>query len=180
MLNVRGTRLTINRRDHPLKSFLAIDLHKCTGCRNCELACSAERTKSFNPRRSRIQILKDEVRNLVVPMVCLQCEDPLCEQACPNGAISYNEKGTLIVDSEVCIGCMNCVTACIYGGIEIDPKTLKAIKCDLCGGNPACIKACEYGAISLVDTKSKGLKARRLGIDVAYQTVGMKTEEVQE
>ena len=180
MLNVRGTRLTINRRDHPLKSFLAIDLHKCTGCRNCELACSAERTKSFNPRRSRIQILKDEVRNLVVPMVCLQCEDPLCEQACPNGAISYNEKGTLIVDSEVCIGCMNCVTACIYGGIEIDPKTLKAIKCDLCGGNPACIKACEYGAISLVDTKSKGLKARRMGIDVAYQTVGMKTEEVQE
>ena len=180
MLNVRGRRLTINRRDHPLKSFLAIDLNKCTGCRNCELACSAERTKSFNPRRSRIQILKDEVRNLVVPMVCLQCEDPLCEQACPNGAISYNEKGTLIVDSEVCIGCMNCVTACIYGGIEIDPKTLKAIKCDLCGGNPACIKACEYGAISLVDTKSKGLKARRLGIDVAYQTVGMKTEEVQE
>ena len=180
MLNVRGTRLTINRRDHPLKSFLAIDLHKCTGCRNCELACSVERTKSFNPRRSRIQILKDEVRNLVVPMVCLQCEDPLCEQACPNGAISYNEKGTLIVDSEVCIGCMNCVTACIYGGIEIDPKTLKAIKCDLCGGNPACIMACEYGAISLVDTKSKGLKARRLGIDVAYQTVGMKTGEVQE
>lgn len=116
----------------------------------------------------------------MVPMVCLQCEDPLCENACPNGAISYNKKGILVVNSEVCIGCMNCVTACIYGGIEIDPITLKAIKCDLCGGDPACIKACEYGAISLVDAKKKGLKARREGIGMAYHIIGMQTGEVQE
>jgi carbon-monoxide dehydrogenase iron sulfur subunit len=113
-------------------------------------------------------------------MVCLQCEDPLCERACPNGAISYNEKDILFVNSEVCIGCMNCVTACLFGGIEIDPKTLKAVKCDLCGGNPACIKACEYGAISLVEPKQEGLKARRAGIDLAFQTIGMKTGEVTE
>jgi Fe-S-cluster-containing hydrogenase component 2 len=116
----------------------------------------------------------------MVPMVCLQCEVPQCEQACPNGAISYNEKGTLFVSSEVCIGCMNCVTACLYGGIEIDPKTLKAKKCDLCRGDPACIKACDYGAISLVEAEKEGLKARRKGIDIAYQTTGMKTGEVQE
>ncbi len=163
-----------------MKRFLAIDLQKCTGCRNCELACSVQHTKSFNPRRSRIQILKDETRNLVVPMVCLQCEDPLCEYACPNGAIRQNEKGILYVDSTLCIGCMNCVTACIYGGIELDPRTRKAIKCDLCGGDPACVKACEYGAISLVEAKTEGLKARREGIDLAYQTIGMKTGEVIE
>ncbi len=163
-----------------MKSFLAIDLRKCTGCRNCELACSSAHTKSFNPRRSRIQILKDEPRNLTVPMVCLQCDEPLCEQACPTGAISYNEKGTLFVDSEVCIGCMNCVTACIYGGIEIDPESLKAVKCDLCWGDPACIKACEYGAISLVKAKRPGLKARREGIDIALQIIGLKTGEVVE
>ncbi len=113
-------------------------------------------------------------------MVCLQCEDPLCEPACPNGAISYNKKGTLVVDSEMCIGCMNCVTACIYGGIEIDPKTLKAVKCDLCWGDPACMKACEYRAISLVKAKVKGFNVRRTGIDLAYQAIGMKTGEVQE
>jgi len=113
-------------------------------------------------------------------MVCLQCDEPLCEQACPTGAISYNEKGTLFVDSEVCIGCMNCVTACIYGGIEIDPESLKAVKCDLCWGDPACIKACEYGAISLVKAKRPGLKARREGIDIALQIIGLKTGEVVE
>ena len=163
-----------------MKSFLAIDLHKCTGCRNCELACSAEHTNSFNPRRSRIQILKDEVQNLVVPMVCLQCETPLCEEACPTGAISYNEKGILVVESKTCIGCENCVTACVYGGIEIDTHTLKAIKCDLCGGDPACVKACDYGAISLVTADQNGLKTRRQGIDLAYQTINMKTGEVSE
>jgi carbon-monoxide dehydrogenase iron sulfur subunit len=163
-----------------LRSFLAIDLQKCTGCRNCELACSAVHTKTFNPRRSRIQILKDESQNLVVPMVCLQCEDPLCEQACPNGAISYNEKGTLAVDSDKCIGCENCVTACVYGGIEIDTQTLKAIKCDLCWGDPACIKACEYGAISLAGADDDGFKARRQGVDLAFQTVRVKTGEVTE
>ena len=113
-------------------------------------------------------------------MVCLQCEEPLCEQACPNGAISYNEKGTLVVDHELCIGCENCVTACVYGGIEIDPHTLKAIKCDLCWGDPACVKACEYGAISLVEAKQDGIKARRKGVDLAFQTIKLKTGEVTE
>ena len=42
------------------------------------------------------------------------------------------------------------------------------------------MKACEYGAISLVEAKKKGLKTRREGIDIAYQTIGMNTGEVQE
>ncbi len=162
-----------------MKSILTIDINKCTGCRNCELACSATHTKSFNPKRSRIQVLKNEDQNMVLPMVCLQCDVPLCEQACPNGAIILNQRGALFVNSEVCIGCMNCVTACIYGGIEIDPITRKAIKCDLCGGDPACIKACDYKAISMVDAKIEGLDARRKGIEVVYQALGVRGE-VQE
>ncbi|MHA1951767.1 MAG: 4Fe-4S dicluster domain-containing protein [Candidatus Thorarchaeota archaeon] len=163
-----------------LKNILAIDINKCTGCRNCELACSAVHTNTFNPKRSRIQVLKDEDKNLVLPMVCLQCEVPLCEQACPNGALVYNEKGTLYTKSKVCIGCANCVTACTFGGIEIDPITLKAIKCDLCWGDPACIKACEYGAISMIEAKSEGLKTRRVGTEPVYQTLGIQSGEIQE
>jgi len=162
-----------------LKSILVIDLNKCTGCRNCELACSARHTNSFNPRRSRIQVLKKEDQNMVLPMVCLHCEVPLCEQACPNGALVYNEKGTLYVNSEVCIGCGNCVTACTYGGIEIDPVTRKAIKCDLCWGDPACVKACDYGAISMVEAKREGLVAREKGTEPVHQILNVEGE-VQE
>ncbi|MHA2072279.1 MAG: 4Fe-4S dicluster domain-containing protein [Candidatus Thorarchaeota archaeon] len=149
-----------------MKSFLAIDIGKCTGCRNCELGCSAVQTKTFNPARSRITILKNEQKSTIVPMVCLQCDVPLCVDACPTGAIVRNEHETLYVHSDDCIGCGNCVTACIYGGIEIDPMTKRAIKCDLCGGNPACVKACDYGAIEHVGGKDADFTKRAKGISV--------------
>ena len=163
-----------------MKEILTIDLELCTGCRNCELACSVRHTQSFNPKRSRIQILKDEVKNLIVPMVCLQCEKPLCQEACPNGAIIENEHGILYVKQDTCIGCMNCVTACIYGGIAIDPQTKKAVKCDLCNGDPACVSACDYGAISVASIKPEGLHQRRTAVSPAFQTLGIQIEEGQE
>ena len=163
-----------------MKEILTIDLELCTGCRNCELACSVRHTQSFNPKRSRIQILKDEVKNLIVPMVCLQCEKPLCQEACPNGAIVENEHGILYVKQDACIGCMNCVTACIYGGIAIDPQTKKAVKCELCNGDPACVSACDYGAISVASIKPEGLHQRRTAVSPAFQTLGIQIEEGQE
>ena len=160
-----------------MKQILTIDFKKCTGCRNCELACSGRHTNTFNPKRSRIQILKEEVKNLLVPMVCLQCEQPLCQEACPNGAIVKNEHGILYVNHDVCIGCMNCVTACVYGGIGIDPVSKKAVKCNLCDGDPACVKACAYGAISVTIAKPEGLHQRRKEATPAFQNLGIKVEE---
>ncbi len=160
-----------------MKQILTIDIEKCTGCRNCELACSAQHTSTFNPKRSRIQILKEEVKNLLVPMVCLQCEHPLCQEACPNGAIVENNHGILYVNHEVCIGCMNCVTACVYGGIGIDPVSKKAVKCNLCDGDPACVKACGYGAISVAVAEPEGLHQRRKGVTPAFRNLGIEIEE---
>jgi carbon-monoxide dehydrogenase iron sulfur subunit len=162
-----------------VKEILVIDIKLCTGCRNCELACSIAHSDSFNPKRSRIQILKDEVRNLIVPMVCLQCEKPLCKEACPNGAIVENEHGILYVEKDTCIGCLNCVTACVYGGIGMDPVTRKAVKCDLCLGDPACAKACQYGAINLLSV-AEGLHQRKKGVVPAFHTLGIQVEEGQE
>lgn len=113
-------------------------------------------------------------------MVCLQCEKPLCQDACPTGAIIENEYGILYVKQETCIGCMNCVTACVFGGIAIDPRTKKAIKCNLCDGDPACIKACGYGAISVESIKPEGLHQRKQAVSPAYQKLGIQIEEAQE
>ncbi len=162
-----------------MSPFLAIDVERCTGCRNCEMACSLSKTRTINPKRSRIQILKDEARNLIVPMVCLQCEDPLCQNACPNNAIVTSEFGVLSVIPEVCIGCGNCVSACVFGGIEIDSQTRKAVKCDLCDGEPACVRACEYGAIALVESKKDGYTKRKTGMKIPAQMEGLIVEEGQ-
>ncbi|MFW9943862.1 MAG: 4Fe-4S dicluster domain-containing protein [Candidatus Sifarchaeia archaeon] len=160
-----------------MKSILSIAVDTCTGCRNCEIACSVFHTDSFNPARSLIRILKDETQDLIMPMVCLQCEDPLCEAACPTDAIVENERGILYVEKDECIGCMNCVTACIYGGIEIDPLTKKAAKCDLCWGDPACVKACDYGAIAFVGATDEGLKQRKQGIEALDHIYSPESQE---
>lgn len=162
-----------------MKSILTIEIGLCTGCRSCEIACSIAHSDSFNPKRSRIQILKDETRNLMVPMVCLQCEKPLCQEACPNGAIVENEHGVLFVEKDTCIGCLNCVTACTYGGIGMDPITRKAVKCDLCRGDPACVKACQYEAIKLLSV-TEGVHQRRKGVLPAFHILGMQIAEGQE
>lgn len=163
-----------------MKNILAVDVDTCTGCRNCELACSVIHTKTFNPARSRIQILKNEAQSILVPMVCLHCENPLCAEACPAGAIIENKHGILYVNSEDCIGCSNCVTACIYGGIEIDPVTTKAIKCDLCFGNPACAKACDYGAITYLTTDVSGFRKRAEGIKPLSVIYNHEEQEVEQ
>ncbi len=152
-----------------LGHVLAIDYEKCTGCRNCELACSVAHYNEFSPARARIQVIKQETKNIIAPVVCLQCESPLCQKACPNEAIVQNEHGILYVKSETCVGCGNCVTACVYGGIALDPTTKKAIKCDHCFGDPACVKACEYGAITY--ESKDGLQTRFKGTESALSIV---------
>jgi carbon-monoxide dehydrogenase iron sulfur subunit len=161
-----------------LEHLLSIDLEKCTGCRNCELACSIAHTRTFNPARARIQVLKDEQRNTVMPMVCLQCKEPLCEEACPSQAIVRSEQGILYVEAERCIGCMNCVTACVYGGITLDPVSRKAIKCDLCGGEPACVAACEYKAISYLPRTAEGVNTRLVQSRNLPRVLGLVQEDM--
>jgi Fe-S-cluster-containing dehydrogenase component len=159
-----------------MKNILSIDVTLCTGCQNCELACSVRNTNSFNPKRSRIQILKDEPSNLLIPIVCLQCEVPLCEAACPTGALVTNEFGSLNVNQDVCIGCHNCITACIYGGIAVDPQSRKVVKCDLCNGDPACVLACEYGAIKLEKSDSRTATERYQGFRTIANRYGLEQE----
>ena len=131
----------------------------------------------FMPSAARIRVVRDEAAGLVVPVVCLQCDSPLCKNACPVGAIVTNSFGVLTVNNELCVGCGDCVTACVYGGIVLEPVTRKAAKCDLCGGTPACVKACEYDAIQLVEAHPESLQRRALGFASAIREYGLVREE---
>jgi len=41
-----------------MSKVLMIDYEKCTGCRICEMACSAKHEGAINPFQSRIKIVK--------------------------------------------------------------------------------------------------------------------------
>lgn len=121
---------------------------RCIGCRSCELACSFSHAKRpGEPAVSRIKthIYSDDL-SLVV--VCLQCDDAACINACPVGALALNEKtGAVDYDTKRCIKCGMCEIACPFGNITIPPDTLEVIKCDLCQGDPVCAKFCPTKAL---------------------------------
>jgi carbon-monoxide dehydrogenase iron sulfur subunit len=65
-----------------------VDYERCTGCRNCEMACSVFHVQACNPAKSAVRIVKREREGLNVPIVCQQCEEPACAGICPVQAIS--------------------------------------------------------------------------------------------
>ncbi len=145
-----------------MKKLLVINAERCTGCRLCERVCSVKHTGASNPARSRIHIIKWEGEGFYLPMVCQQCEDPVCVAVCPKGASqkSTNKPGVTI-DYDLCIGCHMCVAACPFGGTAVDPIAERVIKCDLCDGDPLCARFCETGAIEYLEVDRAVLRKKR-------------------
>jgi anaerobic carbon-monoxide dehydrogenase iron sulfur subunit len=136
-----------------MSKVLMIHPEKCTGCRNCELACAfAHDEGNFRLRTTRIHVYTWEREGFSVPMMCNQCESASCMAVCPTGALSRAEAGGVVsFNSAKCIGCRMCTLACPFGCIAYDTATSKVLKCDNCGGEPACVKACPSDAIEYAD-----------------------------
>ncbi len=145
-----------------MQRSLNIDPGKCTGCRQCEMACSYENEGVFNPSKSRIRVFTFEAEARFVPYTCTQCADAWCMQACPVDAITVNlATGAKEVHADRCVGCKVCTIACPFGTINYNSSSGKVMKCDLCQGSPACADACPTQAITFVDADWTGLDKMR-------------------
>ena len=144
-----------------LKS-LHIDPGKCTGCLQCEMACSYENEGVFNPSKSRIKVFTFHQEGRFTPYTCTQCAEAWCMQACPVDAIVANPvTGSKDVISDRCVGCKVCTVSCPFGTVKYDQDSGKVIKCDLCGGDPACVKACPTEAITYINADQTGFERMR-------------------
>jgi carbon-monoxide dehydrogenase iron sulfur subunit len=131
-----------------MNSRFTVNPRLCIGCRTCELACSFAHAVNGKPGRSRISVLGGGRKDLYVPVVCLQCEDPACAKSCLVNAITRNpETGAMDLDHDKCVKCMACVSACPFGCSLLDEQHSLVVKCDLCGGDPACAKFCPTKAL---------------------------------
>jgi formate dehydrogenase iron-sulfur subunit len=85
--------------------------------------------------------------------VCKHCVQAGCLEVCPTGAIIRTEFDTVVIQSNTCNGCRDCIGACPFGVIDINPASNTAQKCTLCydrlqgGLEPACSKACPTKSI---------------------------------
>ena len=64
--------------------------------------------------------------------VCKHCAPAPCQQACPTGAIIYNEFSNVYIQPDICNGCGYCVAACPFGVITRSTLAGHAHKCTLC------------------------------------------------
>jgi formate dehydrogenase iron-sulfur subunit len=161
------------------------DTTVCIGCKACEVACkewnqlpstnggvntlsgnSYDNTRQLDGIHWRHvkfieQFTESRVdgRWLLMSDVCKHCVHAPCLEVCPTGAITRTEFDTVVIQSDACNGCRDCIAACPFGVIDINPASGTAQKCTLCydrlqaGMEPACSKACptdsiQFGTIS--------------------------------
>ena len=147
---------------HDTAKVIRVNYEKCTGCRLCEMVCAVKHDGVSNPMRSRIKVIKWEADGIYVPMVCQQCQDAPCLNACPAKAIFRNEElGRIEVDYSLCIGCRTCVSVCPFGAMNFNTADRKVFKCDLCDGDPQCVRFCEVKAVEFVDAGDANLDRKR-------------------
>ncbi len=71
-------------------------------------------------------------RWLLMSDVCKHCVHAACLEVCPTGAIMRTEFDTVVIQSDACNGCRDCISACPFGVIDINPASGLAQKCTLC------------------------------------------------
>ena len=131
-----------------MRKSILVDPSMCTGCKLCALICSLTKIGACNPVRSRIRIADWKEKGSVVPILCQDCEEPVCMPSCPEDAITRNqETGAVEIERDLCTNCKTCIKICPYGGPAFDPVAKEVVMCDHCGGNPACVEVCMRDAL---------------------------------
>ncbi len=135
---------------------MLIDLRRCIGCHSCSVSCKAENQVPLGVWRTWVkQVEKGIYPNVIrifLPLLCNNCERPVCKTVCPVKATYQREDGIVMIDPHRCIGCKYCMAACPYNVRYVDPIKKIVQKCTWCyrrvdaGDLPACVKTCVGGA----------------------------------
>jgi len=139
----------------PRYGFL-VDLRRCMGCHTCSVACKNENFVPLGVWRAWVKQIEKgaypSVRKHFLPILCNNCENPICVTVCPTKASHQREDGIVLVDPHKCIGCRYCMAACPYDVRYVSPLLHIVQKCDWCshrvdaGLKPACVEACPADA----------------------------------
>ncbi len=151
-----------------MKAFI-IDITKCNGCYNCQIACKDEHVANDwspiakpQPDTGQFWMRVEDIVRGQVPKVkiaymhhmCQHCKDAPCIEACSSKAIYQRPDGAVIIDPNKCTAQKLCVDACPYGVIYFNQDLQIAQKCTWCAHlldkgwkEPRCVDSCPTGAL---------------------------------
>ena len=133
---------------------IKVDVNKCTGCRSCELACSAfhatPKYSSMNPARARIRVVVDEVRDIFVPIRAGEYTQAEC-----------NGRNIYVIDGKEYSECSFCGVCCPARDYFKEPDSGLPLKCDMCESDPPleeplCVQVCQVDALTYVEREEEG------------------------
>ena len=143
------------------RAAFQLDTQICTGCKTCMVACKDKNDLDSGLRWRRVveycggqwvsmpnNTFQQDVFGYYISVSCNHCENPICVEVCPTGAMNQDEDGIVTVDQTRCMGCRYCEWACPYGAPQYHAAIGRMSKCNFCrdelkeGDFPACVAAC--------------------------------------
>ena len=143
-----------------------MDSSRCIGCKTCMIACKDKHDHPVGVLWRKVLestagdwikntdgTYAQTVRAYYTSVACNHCDNALCINACPTGAMRRVENGIVALEENRFIGCGNCLWNCPYSAPRLHPEKKHMTKCDLCrdflaaGKEPACVAACPSRAL---------------------------------
>ena len=153
---------------------MIIDLNRCNGCYNCQIACKDEYVGNDFLPYSKAQPLSGHfwmrieekergqfprVLMTYFPIPCQHCQNQTpCMEADTPGAIKKRPDGIVLIDPEKSQGKKELVDSCPFGAIFWNEENQIPQKCTFCAHlldsgwkEPRCVEACPTQAILFGD-----------------------------
>lgn len=152
---------------------MVVDLTKCLGCFDCQLACKDEFVENdwapysaAQPDTGQFWMRVEErergtnprVKMAWIPQPCMQCDKPPCLTGSAGGAGYKRSDGIIIFDPVKSAGQKSMQTSCPYAVVYWNDKLNIPQKCTFCAHlldrgwkEPRCVEACPNTAISFGD-----------------------------
>ena len=132
---------------------ITVDADKCTGCRSCELACSAfhavPRYSSINPARSRIRVFVDETGDVYIPV-----------RGGDDARAECSGRNRYTIDTKEYDECVFCRAPCPSRDWFREPDSGLPLTCDMCESDPPlaepmCVQACKFEALTYEERQAE-------------------------
>lgn len=155
-----------------MSKVFVVDVAKCNGCHNCQVACKDEHCNQewmpyaqAQPLTGQFWMKVDEkergqvpvVRLAYIPHTCSHCDNPACAKAAPD-AVYKRDDGLVIIDPEKAKGKKEIVDSCPSHAIFWNEELDLPQKCTGCAHLldngwevPRCVDACPTDALRYVE-----------------------------